>query len=148
MEENRNTQNNTQTPEENGGERLFTQDEVNRIVSDRLSREREKPKDDERETSLKEREKALEAKENTLACREYISSLKIDEEHKNVFLDTLDTSDSGKFKTTVEKLIKAWDLIINPRFDFILPFLGVQTHIVLSIVVLPMLSSLKQNFRS
>lgn len=55
MEENRNTQNNTQTPEENGGERLFTQDEVNRIVSDRLSREREKPKDDERETSLKER---------------------------------------------------------------------------------------------
>ena len=124
MEENRNTQNNTQTPEENGGERLFTQDEVNRIVSDRLSREREKPKDDERETSLKEREKALEAKENTLACREYISSLKIDEEHKNVFLDTLDTSDSGKFKTTVEKLIKGLGLNNKPKVRFYSPIPG------------------------
>lgn len=124
MEENRNTQNNTQTPEENGGERLFTQDEVNRIVSDRLSREREKPKDDERETSLKEREKALEAKENTLACREYISSLKIDEEHKNVFLDTLDTSDSGKFKTTVEKLIKGLGLNNKPEVRFYSPIPG------------------------
>lgn len=124
MEENRNTQNNTQTPEENGGERLFTQDEVNRIISDRLSREREKPKDDERENSLKEREKALEAKENALACREYISSLKIDEEHKNVFLDTLDTSDSGKFKTTVEKLIKGLGLNNKPEVRFYSPIPG------------------------
>ena len=129
MEENKNTQNNTQTPEGNGGERLFTQDEVNRIVSDRLSREREKPKDDERETSLKEREKALEAKENTLACREYISSLKIDEEHKNVFLDTLDTSDSGKFKTTVEKLIKGLGLNNKPEVRFYSPIPGCSnTH--------------------
>lgn len=30
------------TPEVNGGEKLFTQDEVNRIVSDRLARERER----------------------------------------------------------------------------------------------------------
>ena len=124
MEENRNTQNNTQTPEENGGERLFTQDEVNRIISDRLSREREKPKDDERETSLKEREKALEAKENTLACREYISSLKIDEEHKNVFLDTLDTSDSEKFKNTVEKLVKGLGLNDKPKIQFYSPAPG------------------------
>ena len=124
MEENRNTQNNTQTPEENGGERLFTQDEVNRIVSDRLSREREKPKDDERETSLKEREKALETKENTLACREYISSLKIDEEHKSVFLETLDTSDSEKFKTTVEKLIKGLGLNTKPEARFYSPIPG------------------------
>lgn len=124
MEENKNAQNNTQTPEENGGERLFTQDEVNRIISDRLSREREKPKDDERETSLKEREKALEAKENTLACREYISSLKIDEEHKNVFLDTLDTSDSEKFKNTVEKLVKGLGLNDKPKIQFCSPVLG------------------------
>lgn len=38
----------TPTPEENGGQggKLFTQDEVNRIVSDRLARERAKTGDD------------------------------------------------------------------------------------------------------
>lgn len=35
-------QQSTQTPAESGGARLFTQDEVNKIVSDRLAREREK----------------------------------------------------------------------------------------------------------
>lgn len=127
MEENRNTQNNTQTPEENGGERLFTQDEVNRIISDRLSREREKPKDDEWETSLKEREKVLEAKENTLACREYISSLKIDEEYKSVFLDTLDTSDSEKFKNNVEKLVKGLGLNDKQKNQFYSPIPGTSS---------------------
>ena len=53
MEENRKTQ----TPEENGGEKLFTQDDVNRIISERLAREREKPRDDEREAALNERER-------------------------------------------------------------------------------------------
>ncbi|MCI6348898.1 MAG: hypothetical protein MR880_11515 [Negativibacillus massiliensis] len=123
MEENRNTQNNTQTPEGNGGERLFTQDEVNRIISDRLSREREKPKDDERETEFKEREKALEAKENTLACREYISSLKIDEGHKSVFLDALDTNDSEKFKDSVNKLVTGLGLD-KPQIKFYSPIPG------------------------
>lgn len=56
----------TPTPEAEGG-RLFTQDEVNRIVSDRLAREREKQTQqtalDEREKALREREQALEAKE-------------------------------------------------------------------------------------
>ena len=122
MEENKNAQDNTQTPEENGGERLFTQDEVNRIISDRLSREREKPKDDEWETSLKEREKVLEAKENTLACREYISSLKIDEEYKSVFLDTLDTSDSEKFKNNVEKLVKGLGLNDKQKKSILFPY--------------------------
>lgn len=38
----------TPTPEENGGQggKMFTQDEVNRIVSDRLARERAKTGDD------------------------------------------------------------------------------------------------------
>lgn len=63
---NENTQQTTPTPEAEGG-RLFTQDEVNRIVSDRLAREREKQTQqtalDEREKALREREQALEAKE-------------------------------------------------------------------------------------
>lgn len=63
---NENTQQTTPTPEAEGG-RMFTQDEVNRIVSDRLAREREKQTQqtalDERENALREREQALEAKE-------------------------------------------------------------------------------------
>ena len=56
----------TPTPEGTGG-KLFTQDEVNKIVSDRLAREREKLTQqtafEEREKALQEREKAFEAKE-------------------------------------------------------------------------------------
>lgn len=63
---NENTQQtNTPTPEETGG-KTFTQDEVNKIVSDRLTREREKQAQqaaiDEREKALEAREKAFEAK--------------------------------------------------------------------------------------
>lgn len=62
------TQQQTTTPtlEETGG-RMFTQEEVNKIVSDRLAREREKLTQqtafEEREKALQEREKAFEAKE-------------------------------------------------------------------------------------
>ena len=56
----------TPTPEGTGG-KMFTQDEVNKIVSDRLAREREKQTQqtalDEREKALREREQAFEAKE-------------------------------------------------------------------------------------
>lgn len=44
----------TPTPEVNGGERLFTQDEVNRIVSDRLARERERLADNNEYRALYE----------------------------------------------------------------------------------------------
>lgn len=56
----------TPTPEGTGG-KLFTQEQVNQIVSDRLAREREKLTQqtafEEREKALQEREKAFEAKE-------------------------------------------------------------------------------------
>lgn len=68
---NQNTQQqDTQTPAETGG-RLFTQDEVNKIVSDRLAREREKLTQqtaiEEREAALRAREQAFEAKANRAA---------------------------------------------------------------------------------
>ena len=110
MEDKNINQTNTQTPEENEGEKLFTQEQVNRIISDRLSREREKPRDAERENELNEKQKALEARENAITCREYISSLDIENEHKKVFLDNLDTGDSEKFKATVHNfwLVLLW----------------------------------------
>ena len=110
MEDKNINQTNTQTPEENEGEKLFTQEQVNRIISDRLSREREKPRDAERENELNEKQKALEARENAITCREYISSLDIENEHKKVFLDNLDTGDSEKFKATVDGLVKGLGL--------------------------------------
>lgn len=61
----------TPTPEDAGGqgERLFTQEELNRIVGDRLARAK-------RETDTDEREAALKAREARLDCREFLSDKK------------------------------------------------------------------------
>lgn len=67
-----NTQQQTKdaTPAGTGG-KLFTQEEVNKIVAERLAREREKLTQqtaiDEREKALREREQAFEAKEARVA---------------------------------------------------------------------------------
>lgn len=92
----------TANPGANGGTggKTFTQEEVNRIVSERLAREREKPVDDERE-------KALKARENRLDCRDYLDSMK----YPASLLDTLDSSDVDKFKAAAEKLMKDFPMI-------------------------------------
>ena len=80
-----------------GGEKMFTQDEVNKIVSDRLARDREsratQQQNDERETALKAREAKFD-------CREYVT----EQNYPVELLEFLDTSDVDKFKETVEKL--------------------------------------------
>lgn len=82
----------------NGG-KTFTQEEVNRIVSDRLTREREKlaqqPQEDERE-------KALKAREARLDCRDYLESKR----YPAALLDVLDSSDAERFRAAVDKLVK------------------------------------------
>lgn len=85
-------------PGANGGTggKTFTQEEVNRIVSDRLAKERakaEQPKDDERE-------KALKAREARLDCRDYLDSKK----YPAALLDVLDSSDVEKFKAASDAL--------------------------------------------
>ena len=88
-------------PEGNGAQedkKLFTQEEVNRIVSERLNRERTKAEPSEQE----KRESDLTARENRLACREYL----IDNKYRMELLDIIDTDDTGKFKKTVEKLVE------------------------------------------
>lgn len=107
-EENANTmqQPNNSTPEDNGGQgsKMFTQDEVNRIVSDRLARERAKaePQEDERE-------KALKAREARIDCREYISN----KNYPAALLDVLDVSDAEKFKQIVDKLVQQFPAILG-----------------------------------
>lgn len=85
------------TPEANGGqggEKMFTQEELNRIVSDRLAKERTKLE------NPTEREKALAARETLLTCKERL----LEQNAPAVFLDVLDTSDPDKFMAAVEKL--------------------------------------------
>lgn len=90
-------------PGANGGsgEKTFTQEEVNRIVSDRLARERDKSAQQPQEG---EREKALKAREARLDCRDYLDSKK----YPAALLEILGCSDTEQFKTTVDALAKAF----------------------------------------
>ena len=97
----------TPTPEVSGGqgEKLFTQDDVNRIVSERLARERAKSEP----SAIDERESQLKARESRLDCRDYLEELsKGGKAASGVLglLDVLDTSDSEKFKQTVSALLE------------------------------------------
>lgn len=98
---------------ENKG-KLFTQDEVNRIVSERLNRERERaaqaaaqaaepaPDDD-----IARRRAELTEAENRIKCKEFL----LDNKHPAALLDLYDTKDFEAFKSHVEKLLKAFPLI-------------------------------------
>lgn len=76
------------------GGKTFTQEDVNRIVSERLARDRA----DRAVPSLgDEREKALKAREARLDCWDYLNSKKL----PAALLDILDCSDVEKFKAAV-----------------------------------------------
>lgn len=99
----------TPTPEASGdqGARLFTQDDVNRIVSERLARERQKAEPSPEDA----REAGLKAREARMDCREFISS----EGYPAALLELFDTTDVEKFKSCVEKLDGIVDLPSNHR---------------------------------
>ena len=106
----------TPTPEVSGGqgEKLFTQDDVNRIVSERLARERAKAEP----AAIDERETALKAREARLDCRDYLEELsKGGKAASSVLglLDILDTTDSEKFKKTVTALLELG--AFNPQLE-------------------------------
>ena len=89
--------NNGNPPEDNT--KTFTQDEVNKIISERLARERAKGDD-----PLETREKELTARENALKCREYLA----EKGHPPALLDIFDTGDDEQFKGKVDKLFAAF----------------------------------------
>lgn len=75
-----------------GSERMFTQEEVNQIVRERLARERAKnapPEPTEEEKRLKD----LSTRENRFNCREYVTDNNLPHE----LLDLFDTSDFNDF---------------------------------------------------
>ena len=90
----------TTQPADNGnqdGGKMFTQEDVNKIVSDRLARDREKRSAQQQEDA---KELALRARESRLDCREYLSEKKYPAE----LLEVLDTADVEKFKAAADKL--------------------------------------------
>lgn len=95
-------------PQDNGG-KLFTQEEVNRIVSERLNRERaksdpEQQPESDREKALREREEALQARENKLACMAYLKEKGIEDKYHADF-EALE-ADPEKFRKIVDTLGK------------------------------------------
>ena len=80
--------------------RLFAQDEVNRIVSGRLARERAKSEP----TPQERKEKELLARESRLACREYIS----EKQYPVELLELFPTEDVESFKTAIKNLGNAF----------------------------------------
>lgn len=75
------------------GGRTFSQDEVNRIVSERLARQRLRPADDQREAQLQQRE-------HQLTCREYL----LQKQYPGKLLELLDTSDPERFKAAADEM--------------------------------------------
>lgn len=92
-------------PEENGVHgRTFTQEEVNKIVSERLQKERAKLAlaAEAQEPQLSRREQELNARENRLACLEYLRTHGLREE----LLEILDTSDALQFQRRTAQLLE------------------------------------------
>ena len=102
---------NTQ-PEESGAqqERTFTQEEVNRIVSERLARERTKAEPTPEEKKIAD----LEARESKFTCNEWLAEKGYSDELKAGMLEMFDTSNAESFKNNVEKLLKTFPAIIEP----------------------------------
>ena len=87
------------------GGKTFTQEDVNRIVSERLARDRA-----DRATApspADEREQALKAREARLDCRDFLSGKQL----PAALLDVLDCSDVEKFKTAVGVMVDKFPAI-------------------------------------
>ena len=98
------TQNTVQQPTtqpadngDQGGGKMFTQEEVNNIVRDRLARERAKNTPQE-PTEEEKRVQDLNTRESKLACREYV----MDQGLPRQLLDVLDTSNYEEFKSKAD----------------------------------------------
>lgn len=98
------------SPADNAGKegRTFTQDEVNKIVSDRLNREREKAPD-----QMAAREHDLTIREERLKCREFLAENK--DTYPADLLDVLDTGDFEAFKASAEKIAGAFESFHKDR---------------------------------
>ena len=106
------TQQQYAAPADNEGKqqgKTFTQDDVNRIVSERLERERAKSET----TAQALRDQELTERENRLACREYI----VENKYPEVLLDVFPTADADAFKASVANLEKAFPHVFQSELQ-------------------------------
>lgn len=101
-------------------ERTFTQEEVNRIISERLARERSKAEPTEEEKRISD----LNARESKVTCSEWLIGKGYPENIKTGMLEMFDTSNADNFKNNVEKLLKTFPAIIEPINNPVLPTTG------------------------
>lgn len=102
MEEHTQAQETEQTTTTQAGEsaeRLFTTEEVNKIVRERLERDRAKRGEGAAPEQL-QKAADLKAWENRLLCKEFI----MENNYNSILLETLDTSDLESFKEKAQKL--------------------------------------------
>ena len=85
-----------------GGERMFSQAEVDKIVKERLARVKAAPKEP---TEAELRERDLTARENRLSCKEYL----IQKSYPRELLDILDTSDPEDFNKRADMVFGLMD---------------------------------------
>lgn len=86
--------------------KMFTQDEVNAIVQNRLSKQKDKAEN----TSIsQDKETELTARENKLGCREYISL----NNYPTQLLEIFDTSNAEQFKDISQKLLMAFPKLLE-----------------------------------
>lgn len=93
------TNNATQT---DSGEKLFTQEQVNQIISERLARAREKATT---EQAAADRASDLDRREQVLKCREFVADNK---QYPAKLLEVLDTSNFDSFKAQADKMLEAF----------------------------------------
>lgn len=86
-----------------GSGRLFTQEEVNGIIKERLQRQRSKT-DEEHARQLSAQAAEIAARESRLACKEFL----LDSGYPQQLLDILDTSNPETFKSKAEEAAKAF----------------------------------------
>lgn len=92
-------------PKEPGAHgRTFTQEEVNKIVSERLQKERVKlaAEAQSQEPQLSQREQNLAARENRLTCLEYLRTQDLPQE----LLEIVNTEDAAKFRQRIARLLE------------------------------------------
>lgn len=109
MEQNQNTMNNN--PE--AGERTFSQDDVNRILGERLSKEKTKM-----DAAFAEREKQFAEREQELANREALIELKEQLKEKGLpaeLLPVLNVTDKKALETALDALKSYVDNQINVK---------------------------------
>ena len=83
------------------GGKTFTQEDVNRIVSERLALH----------TGDSEREAALNAREAKLTCREYL----LQKNYPAKLLELLDTSDAARFQAAADAMAMSFPGILTPE---------------------------------